>query len=141
MNPRGIALAQARGRIAVSAALLVAPSLGRLWIGRDAERGGTKVFTRAFGARDLALGLGVAIALDRGAPVRGWLEAGALADAADLVASWIARDDIPRAVLPLVTAVAAGSGVASAWLARELDAAPEGAPGQAPEAALTGHPA
>ena len=47
-----------------------------MWIGADAARRPVKVLARAFGARDLAIGLGVVIALDRGTPVRGWIEAG-----------------------------------------------------------------
>src|SRR5918992_41210 len=98
MEPRDLAIAQARGRIAVGAAFLVAPSLaGRLWVGGEARRPGAKVLGRAFGARDLALGLGIVIGLDRGTPVRGWLEASALADATDFVATVLARRSLPRA--------------------------------------------
>ena len=38
---------------------------------RDGSGGGTTLFARMIGARDLGLGLGLLIALDRGAPVRG----------------------------------------------------------------------
>src|ERR687896_510 len=87
MEPRDLAIVQARGRIAVGLAFALAPGLaGRLWVGRDARTPGARVLGRAFGARDLALGLGVVIALDRGAPVRGWLEASALSDAGDFTA-------------------------------------------------------
>jgi hypothetical protein len=48
VTPRGLALAQARGRIALGAALVLAPGLaGRLWIGEDARQRAVKVFTRA----------------------------------------------------------------------------------------------
>ena len=59
-------------------------------MGRDSRRPATQVAIRALGARDLAIGLGIAIALDRGAPVRGWLEGAALSDAIDTVASLLA---------------------------------------------------
>jgi hypothetical protein len=139
MNPRDLALSQARGRIAVGAALVLAPGLARLWIGADAQRRPVKLLTRALGVRDLALGLGVVIALDRGAPVRGWLEAGALADVVDLGATLIAGDSIPDDARRAVGVVAAGSAAMAALLARALDEPP--APGEvrAPEAALTGH--
>ena len=79
MEPREAALLHARARIAVGAAFVIFPGLaGRMWIGSDAARRSVKVLARAFGARDLAIGLGVVIALDRGTPVRGWIEAGAL---------------------------------------------------------------
>ena len=78
-----------RGRIALGLTALVAPTLaGGLMIGKDGSRGGAKLLSRMVGARDVALGLGTVIALDRGAPVRGWLEASALADGADAAASW-----------------------------------------------------
>ena len=88
MEPRDMAISQARGRMAFGAAFLVAPgTAARGWIGVDATRPGTRVITRALGARDLALGLGIVIAIDRGAPVRGWLEASALSDAVDFLAT------------------------------------------------------
>src|SRR5919106_6454995 len=96
VEPRDHALAHARGRMLVGAAFVIAPGLaGRLWIGGDAARGSVKVVARAFGVRDLALGLGVVIALDRGAPVRGWLEGGVLSDSMDVCATLLANDSIP----------------------------------------------
>jgi hypothetical protein len=140
VDARNVALLQARGRIAVGVAMLAAPALAaRGWIGDDAGRGTTKVITRGFGGRDLALGLGVAIALDRGAPVRGWLEASALADVGDFVATVLARDSIPAGGRLGIAALAAGSAVTALALSRALDEPPEPVP--APEAALTGHPA
>ena len=88
MEARELALWHARGRQAVGAAFVLAPGVfGRTWVAGDARRRPVKVLARAFGGRDLALGLGVVIALDRGAPVRGWIEAGALSDAIDTCAS------------------------------------------------------
>jgi hypothetical protein len=139
MNPRELALSQARGRIAVGAALVLVPGLGRLWIGPEARRPAVKLLARALGVRDLALGLGVVIALDRGAPVRGWLEAGALADVVDLGATLIAGDAIPDDARKTVAAVAAGSAAMAALLARALDEPPPAGEVRAPEAALTGH--
>jgi hypothetical protein len=141
MEPRDLAIAQARGRIAVGLAFLAAPSLvGRLWVGGDARRPGARVLGRAFGARDLALGLGVVIALDRGAPVRGWLEASALADASDFAAGLLGADALPPPLRPGVLALGAGSAALAAWLARELDSDRGPLPGSTPEAALTAHP-
>ena len=82
-----------RLRIGVGAAFVLFPGLaGRMWIGPDAARRPVKVLARAFGVRDLAIGLGVVIALDRGTPVRGWIEAGALSDAVDTCASLLAGE-------------------------------------------------
>jgi len=134
-----MAIAQARGRIAVGISMLVAPGLsGRTWIGRAADSAATKLIIRGFGGRDLALGLGVVIALDRGAPVRGWLEGSALADVGDFVATVLAGDAIPPAARKGISALAAGSAVAAIALSRVLDEPSE--PVHSPEASLTGHP-
>jgi hypothetical protein len=140
MEPRDIAVALARGRIAIGAAALAAPGLaGRLMFGRDGSRPGPKLLGRMLGGRDVALGLGVVIALDRGAPVRGWLEACSFADGVDLVGSLIARDEIPRATLVNMVALAGGAALAGIWLSRQLDPPPPATPGH-PEAIATGHP-
>jgi hypothetical protein len=139
MNPRELALSQARGRIAVGAALVLVPGFARLWIGPDARRPAVKLLARALGVPDLALGLGVVIALDRGVAVRGWLEAGALADVVDLAATLIAGDSIPDDARKTVAAVAAGSAAMAVLLARALDEPPPAGEVRAPEAALTGH--
>jgi hypothetical protein len=140
MQPRDVALAVARGRIAIGAAFVLAPGFaGRYWIGPDARRRAVKLVTRALGARDVALGLGVVIALDRGAPVRGWLEGCTLADAADFLATLLAGDSVPEDSRRATLLIAGGSAALGAALARELDR--PGAAGEvhAPEAALTGH--
>jgi len=120
--------------------MLAAPGLaGRSWVGDDARRPATKLVIRGLGARDLAFGLGVVIALDRGAPVRGWLEGSALADVGDLVATVLAGSSIPDVARKAIAALAAGSALTAIGLSRALDEPPE--PVAAPEAALTGHPA
>jgi hypothetical protein len=142
MEPREAALLHARARIAVGAAFVLFPGLaGRMWIGSDAARRSVKVLARAFGARDLAIGLGVVIALDRGTPARGWIEAGALSDTIDTCASLLAGGSIPPGIRWPTIAIGAGSAAAGAKLAPEFDHAPDPIPGQTPEAAITGHPA
>ena len=141
MDPRERALLHARARIAVGAAFVLFPALaGRMWIGSDAGRRPVKVLARAFGARDLAIGLGVVIALDRGAPVRGWIEAGALSDTIDTAASLLAGGSIHPAIRWLAIAVGASSAAVGVALAPEFEHAPEPIPGQTPEAVITGHP-
>jgi hypothetical protein len=140
MEPRDLALAHARGRMLVGAAFVLAPGLaGRFWIGADATRRPGKVLARAFGVRDLALGLGVVIALDRGAPVRGWIEGGVLSDAVDVAATLLAGDSIPEDVRRGALALGAGSALLGAALSRALDRPVPAGEVQAPEAALTGH--
>jgi hypothetical protein len=96
------------------------------------------VFLRMVGARDIALGLGTVIALDRGAPVRGWLEGSALADAADGVAAMLGRDTLTPRALRATVAVATASALLGPLLARRLDPPPPPDPGH-PEAVATGH--
>jgi hypothetical protein len=106
----------------VGAAFVLSPGLaGRLWIGPDAGRRAVKVLGRAFGVRDLALGLGVAIALERGAPVRGWVEGGVLSDAVDVAATLAAGDSIPPGVRRGALALGVGSTLLGTALARALD--------------------
>jgi hypothetical protein len=78
----------ALARIGVGLAGLLAPTLfGRAWIGSEGSSRRVGMITRAFAVRDLALGLGAFIAIQRRAPVRGWVEAGLLCDAADTVST------------------------------------------------------
>lgn len=141
MEPRGLATSLARGRIAIGAAALAVPGLaGRVMFAREGSRPGVRALARMLGGRDLVLGLGVVIALDRGAPVRGWLEACAVADTVDLVACTLARDQIPPATYVPTVALAGGAALAGLWLSRRLDPAPAADPGH-PEAIATGHPA
>jgi hypothetical protein len=141
VEPRDTALLHARLRIAIGAAFVLLPGLaGRMWIGSDAARRPVKVLARAFGARDLAIGLGIVIALDRGTPVRGWIEAGVLSDGIDTAASLLAGDSIPAAIRWPAIALGAGSTAAGAQLAPQFGHSTEPIPGQTPEAAITGHP-
>ena len=124
MEGRDLAVGLAGGRIAIGVVSLLAPGfVGRTITGRDGSRGGTRLFARMVGARDLALGLGVLVALDRGAPVRGWLEASAVIDGTDLAACLIARRHIRPRVFSGVVGLAAAGALLSAWLARQLDQA------------------
>ncbi len=119
-----MAVALARGRIAIGAASILAPEfVGRTMTARDGSDGGTRLFARMVGARDLGLGLGMLIAVNRGGPVRGWLEASAVVDGIDVAACLLARHDIRRGVLPSAVVLAAGGALLSAWLSRQLDPA------------------
>jgi hypothetical protein len=141
VEPRELAIAQARGRMAVGAAFFLLPSLaGRTWVGADATRPASKLLSRAFGIRDLALGLGVVIAIDRGAPVRGWLEASALSDAGDACATLLGGEAVPPLVRPGVLALGVGSAAVAGWLAKRVDSEGHALAGSTPEAAVTGHP-
>jgi hypothetical protein len=92
------------------------------------------------GARDIALGLGTVIALDRGKPVRGWLEGSALADTVDCIACLLAREDMSASAFGITAGLAAASAILGALMSRRLDPPPPPHPGQ-PEAVATGHAA
>ena len=122
MEGRNLAVGLARGRIAIGVASLLAPEfVGRTMTGPGGSTGGMRLFARMVGARDLGLGLGVLVALDRGAPVRGWLEASAVVDGIDAAACLLARHHIRTSVLPGAVGLAAAGALLSAWLARQLD--------------------
>jgi hypothetical protein len=122
MERRDLAVSLARGRIAIGVVSLLAPGLvGRTITGRGGSEGGTRLFVRMVGARDLGLGLGLLVALDRSAPVRGWLEASAVVDGLDAAACLLARHHIRASVLPGAGGLATAGALLSAWLARELD--------------------
>ena len=93
----------------------------RGWTGERAEEGVSLLALRGMGARDIAIGTGLLIALDRGAPARGWLEAGALSDAGDAVATLFDGQALsgPRRVFWFVGEV--GAALFGGWLATELD--------------------
>jgi hypothetical protein len=123
MDTRAIAIAHALGRVAIGAAITVAPERAtRAWIGADAARPGTQLVSTSLGARDLAIGLGAAGALRSGQGARPWVLAGALADTLDLLATVRERETVPRATgLIGVGALAASSAALGFWLAAGLD--------------------
>jgi hypothetical protein len=124
MEGRDLAVSLAGGRIAIGVVSLLAPGVvARTMTGRGGSEGGTRLFARMVGARDLGLGLGLLVALNRGAPVRSWLEASAVVDGIDATACLLARDHIRTSVFPGALGLAAAGALLSAWLARQLDPA------------------
>jgi hypothetical protein len=129
MQRTDLAVSLARARIAIGAVSLLAPELvGRTMTRRDRSDGGTPLFARMVGARDLGLGLGLLVALERGAPVRGWLEASAVVDGIDAAACLLARRHIRTSVLPAAVGLAAAAALLSAWLARQPNPAQQSDP-------------
>ena len=131
----------AAARVAVGVVALAWPALpSRPWVGTG-EAGGdlpSRVFGRALGGRDLALGLGALAALrqaDSGSgapgeqrPASAWVAAGALSDAMDVAASLAAWRELPRLTRWLVVGSAAGAALAGAAGAVALQSAPGPAP-------------
>ena len=138
MDDAKIALLLARARIGIGLVAVLAPGFSaKLLSGRDAS-GIEPLLTRMLGARDLTLGLGTVISLDRGTPVRGWLEACALADGADFASSLLARSRMSARAFTGTASLAGASAALGLLLARRLDPAPPAQPHQ-PEAVITGH--
>jgi hypothetical protein len=122
MNPRALASQISIARMGFGVAFMLAPSwTGGMWIGPDASRPGTKLFIRALGARDFALGLGTLLSMRHDRPTRGWLEASGLADFADSVVTLMAGDDIPVASKKGVPPFAAGSAALCGLVATRVD--------------------
>jgi hypothetical protein len=121
---RQLAEAIAIGRIAIGIAAIVAPTVPmRPWVGRDfAWQPRAKLLSRSLGARDLALGVGVMLALRHKAPVRGWVEGAALADAGDALATLLAFPKLPKSGRWLVLASAVGAAAAARLAAPVVDA-------------------
>jgi len=145
---RRSATAVAAARVAIGVAALVRPDVpSRPWVGTGAGDGPAglagRVFGRALGGRDLALGLATLVALrqldsELGSPgepgesgadgsdgpkavPRGaqeaaslWVAAGALADALDVVTSLASWGDLPRFTRWLVVGSAAGASLTGA---------------------------
>src|SRR5918999_6607877 len=120
---RQIAEAIAVGRIAIGIAALVAPTVPmRPWVGRDfAWQPRAKLLSRSLGARDLALGIGVLLALRHDTPVRGWVEGAAVADAGDTLATLLAFGKLPKSGRWLVLASAAGAAAIARFAAPAVD--------------------
>lgn len=113
----------AGARIGLGVVAFLAPTLpARPWVGIDAARPSAKTLARALGARDVALGLGTLLAQRDGSPVRGWLEASALADAGDVAATLISWRSSPRLGRVGVLLAATGGAAACSLLARRESA-------------------
>ena len=113
------AVAVAAGRVALGLTALAWPSVpARPWVGAAADDLAARVFGRALGARDVALGLGALAALQRPGAEPGsasaWVAAGALSDALDVAASLASWRELPRVTRWLVAASAGGAALTGA---------------------------
>jgi hypothetical protein len=79
-------------RVAVGSFIALAPArAGEMWFG-DAGDASTMALLRSVGARDVGLGLGVAMSPQAASPL---LAIGVVADVADAVAAILERDRLP----------------------------------------------
>jgi hypothetical protein len=133
------AWAVAAGRVALGLTALAWPSVpARPWVGAAADDLAARVFGRALGARDIAMGLGALTALQRPAAepgsARTWLAAGALSDALDVAASLSSWRELPRRSRWLVVVSAGGAALTGA--AGALAVGPRELPGRDPASGL-----
>lgn len=121
IDPMTLARGVAVTRIAVGAALLLTPR----WVTQPWLRGAhpapdAVTAWRVAGSRDIALGVGTAMAVKHGsAGLRGWLEAGALADGLDVL-SLLRDQSLHPAARTASLVPAAAAAVLSGYLARRL---------------------
>ena len=113
------AVTVAAGRVALGLTALAWPAVpARPWVGASADDLAARVFGRALGARDLALGLGALAALQGPGAEPGsaaaWVAAGALSDALDVAASVASWRELPRVTRWLVAASAGGAALTGA---------------------------
>ncbi len=109
-------------RIGVGAAMFLAPRrTARLWLGHEGSATVTTMTMRSLGGRDAALGIGLLMALQHDVGVRGWLEAGAMCDAVDGVATLLSYRRLPRVRRIAFLAACVGGAVLQARLAPSFD--------------------
>ena len=111
VDPRSLTRSMAVARLVLGTGLALTPRLITApWLGKGAFGSAATVLARSMGARDAAIGAGLLAAIGRGGSTRGWLTAGLAADATDLAATVVAKDELPPTAVPLI-AGAAGAGV------------------------------
>ena len=117
---RGLAI----NRIAFGASLVALPALaGPTWVGAvAAARPGTRLFARAIGARDVALGLGALMAMGDAQSARRWFQGHAISDGIDFLATAAAGSDLPTGPRLFALGMAGGSTAIALAYARSLAA-------------------
>jgi hypothetical protein len=96
MEDRDLARLLGLARLVLGAAAFAAPrSFTRMWTGEGEGSTTLPMAVRGLGARDVAIGVGILVALENDGPVSRWLEAAAVADAADAVATVTSWRQLP----------------------------------------------
>jgi hypothetical protein len=122
MDDRDLARLLGLTRVVLGAALFLSPArLATMWTGERSDVALTSMAVRGLGARDVAIGVGILVSLDQDKPVRGWLEASALADASDAVGTLVAWHRLPGWRRLGLLALEAGAAVFGMRLASEID--------------------
>ena len=107
MEDRDLARMLGLGRVVLGATMVLAPRKSvRGYTGDEMQSFSAGMAMRGMGARDIALGMGLLVALDNDGEVPRWLEAGALADAGDFLSALANFRELPtlRRLMWLATA-------------------------------------
>lgn len=121
VNSPAAARALAAGRVAVGAALLLAPrAAGGRWVGELIERPGVRALMRSIGVRDVVMGMIALHTVDHPEVGPRWQATCAAVDAVDAFATVSAAGDLPASGVAGTVAVAGGAALAGAYLSRAL---------------------
>jgi len=113
MDQRHVVRLLAVARVAIGVVAIAAPRrAGSLVLGSRGRDRGVALIVRAFGVRDLVLGLGTLRALDQDADPATWAKLSAACDAADAAAALLAAP----ALSPARVVLGAGSATTAAAL-------------------------
>lgn len=119
MGPGTVAKGLALGRFAIGAAMVAKPGAVALpWLGSAGAA--ATVPTRALGAREVLLGFLAAHVADRPGVGARTVQAIAVMDVVDLLATLAARRDVPKLGLVGVVGMAGGSAAAGFWAGSQL---------------------
>jgi hypothetical protein len=111
------------GRMLLGGFALLAPRrFERMWVGDATEGTPSHMGTRGLGGRDVAIGIGILKAMEQGGRVRGWLEAGAVADASDALGTLGAWGELPKWKSALLFVLEVGAAYAGMKAAETIDA-------------------
>jgi hypothetical protein len=111
------------GRMLLGGFALLAPRrFERMWVGDATEGTPSHMGTRGLGGRDVAIGIGILKAMEQGGRVRGWLEAGAVADASDALGTLGAWGELPKWKSALLFVLEVGAACAGMKAAETIDA-------------------
>jgi hypothetical protein len=106
---------------------MVTPTfMARPWIGDSATGTPARLLSRAMGGRDLALGLGALMALERSDQGAGsWVALGGMADGVDALSTVVAFGSLPRRSRWAILAVTVGAATVSLAVARSMAPPPD----------------
>jgi hypothetical protein len=110
------------GRVVAGGLLFIAPRrAARAWTGENEDSAISVMAVRGLGARDMAIGMGTLVAIERGGDVGGWLRAGAASDATDALSVLAHFGRLPDIRRWLLGATACGAAYIGWSVAARLD--------------------